>query len=62
VQGNSNYYWSSDEVFQKLGSWMSEAFKAVYERADDEEVSLRDAAYLIAVDRVARACRERGWV
>jgi glutamate dehydrogenase (NAD(P)+) len=62
VQGNSNYYWSSDEVFQKLDSWMTGAFQSVYQRAEDEEVSLRDAAYLIAVDRVARACRERGWV
>lgn len=62
VQGNSNYYWSSDEVFQKLDSWMTEAFRSVYQRAEDETVSWRDAAYLIAVDRVARACRERGWV
>jgi glutamate dehydrogenase (NAD(P)+) len=62
VQGNSNYYWSGDEVLHKLDSWMTDAFKTVHERAGDEEVSLRDAAYLIAVDRVARACRERGWV
>ena len=62
VQGNSNYYWSRDEVLHKLDAWMTEAFKAVHERAEAEEVSLRDAAYLIAVDRVARACRERGWV
>jgi glutamate dehydrogenase (NAD(P)+) len=62
VQGHSNYYWSRDEVLQKLDAWMTEAFKAVHERAEAEEVSLRDAAYLIAVDRVAHACRERGWV
>jgi glutamate dehydrogenase (NAD(P)+) len=60
VQGNSNYCWSGDEVLDKLDSWMTEAFKVVHARAEDEEVSLRDAAYLIAVDRVARACRERG--
>jgi glutamate dehydrogenase (NAD(P)+) len=30
--------------------------------AEAEGISLRDAAYLIAVDRVAHACRERGWV
>jgi hypothetical protein len=30
--------------------------------ADWEQVSLRDDAYLIAIERVARACRERGWV
>jgi glutamate dehydrogenase (NAD(P)+) len=62
VQGNSNYYWSRDEVLHKLDAWMTEAFKAVHERAEAEEVYLRDAAYLIAVDRVAHACRERGWV
>ena len=37
-------------------------FGDVYERAERERMSLLDAAYLIAVDRVARACRERGWV
>jgi glutamate dehydrogenase len=62
VQGNSNYYWSGAEVLRTLDSWMTEAFKAVYERSESEGVSLRDAAHLIAVDRVARACRERGWV
>ena len=30
--------------------------------AADGGMSLRDAAYLIAVDRVAKACRARGWV
>ena len=30
--------------------------------ADHGDMSLRDAAYLIAVDRVAKACRARGWV
>jgi glutamate dehydrogenase (NAD(P)+) len=62
VQGNSNYYWSGDEVLHKLDSWMTEAFTSVHDRAQSEDVPLRDAAYLIAVDRVARACRERGWV
>ncbi|HJR60462.1 MAG TPA: Glu/Leu/Phe/Val dehydrogenase [Vicinamibacterales bacterium] len=62
VQGNSNYYWTGEEVLHKLDSWMRTAFAAVQERAEGEQVSLRDAAYLIAVDRVARACRERGWV
>jgi hypothetical protein len=33
-----------------------------HERAERDQVSLRDAAYAIAIGRVARACRERGWV
>jgi glutamate dehydrogenase (NAD(P)+) len=41
---------------------MTTAFRNVYERAEREKVALRDAAYLIAVERVAHACRERGWV
>ena len=62
VQGNSNYYWESDEVLRKLESRMAAGFAAVCEIADREQVFLRDAAYLIAIERVARACHERGWV
>jgi glutamate dehydrogenase (NAD(P)+) len=62
VQGHANYYWDRDDVLSKVDSRMRTAFADVYERAEREQVSLRDAAYLIAVERVARACRERGWV
>lgn len=34
----------------------------IFEAANGEHVSLRVAAHLIAVDRTAPACRERGWV
>jgi hypothetical protein len=54
-----HFCWSGAEVLRKLTRWMTEAFKPVHERAEGEEVSLREAAYLVAVDRVARACRER---
>lgn len=49
-------------VLQKLDSWLTAAFAAVCGMSEREQVSLRDAAYLIAVDRTARACRDRGWV
>jgi glutamate dehydrogenase (NAD(P)+) len=62
VQGQSNYYWDRQDVVQKLDSRMTTAFASVHERAEREQVSLRDGAYLIAVERVAHACRERGWV
>jgi len=62
VQGQSNYYWSRQEVLQKLDTWMTAAFREVHEKAEHDQVSLRDAAYVIAIDRVARACRQRGWV
>ncbi len=49
-------------MLQKLDEWMADAFRDVHDRADREQLSLRDAAHFIAVDRVAQACRERGWV
>ncbi|HEX9107724.1 MAG TPA: Glu/Leu/Phe/Val dehydrogenase [Longimicrobiales bacterium] len=62
VQGNMNYFWSRDEVLGKLDLKMTAAFEAVHEVAKSQKLYMRDAAYVIAVDRVAQACRDRGWV
>jgi glutamate dehydrogenase (NAD(P)+) len=62
VQGQSNDYLEARDVLQKVDSRLTAAFGDVHARADGEQVSLRDAAYLIAVERVAHACRARGWV
>ena len=62
VQGQTNYCWDRADLLGKVDSLLQKTFGDVYERAERERMSLRDAAYLIAVDRVARACRERGWV
>jgi len=62
VQSNMNYYWTRDEVLGKLDLKMTEAFVAVSELARSRKLSMRKAAYVIAVDRVAQACRDRGWV
>ncbi|HEY7170586.1 MAG TPA: Glu/Leu/Phe/Val dehydrogenase [Vicinamibacterales bacterium] len=62
VQGNANAYWRRDQVFHELDERLIAASRAVHDMADHGGLSLRDAAYLIAVDRVAKACRARGWV
>ncbi len=62
VQSNTNYFWEREEVLAKLDAKMTAAFHAVFAVSEQKKVRMRDAAYLIAVDRVARACRERGWV
>ena len=62
VQSNMNYFWERDEVLGKLDVKMTSAFEAVSRLAEKRGVYQRDAAYLIAVDRVARACQARGWV
>jgi glutamate dehydrogenase len=61
VQCNMNYFWEKDEVLTKLDSKMTSAFLAVSALARKRKIYMRDAAYVIAIDRVARACRERGW-
>ncbi len=62
VQCNMNYYWTKDEVLGKLDQKMTAAFIAVSDLARNNKLFMRDAAYLIAVSRVASACRDRGWV
>jgi glutamate dehydrogenase (NAD(P)+) len=62
VQSNTNYYWTKDEVLGKLDVKMTAAYLAVSEMARKRKLYMRDAAYVIAVDRVARACHDRGWV
>ena len=62
VQSNMNYFWEKDEVLGKLDRKMTAAFLAVSELARKENLYMRDAAYVIAVSRVAEACRERGWI
>ena len=62
VQSNMNYYWPKDEVLGKLDVKMTAAYLAVSGVARKRKLYMRDAAYIIAIDRVARACRDRGWV
>ncbi len=61
VQSNMNYYWEMDEVLGKLDLKMTAAFLAVSELARKKKLYMRDAGYVISINRVATACRERGW-
>jgi len=62
VQCNMNYYWERDEVLTKLDTKMTSAFRAVSDLARKQKLFMRDAAYVIAINRVAQACKDRGWV
>ena len=62
VQSNMNYFWSKDEVLGKLDSLITSAYIDVGDFARKNHMSLRDTVYMLAVDRVARACHERGWI
>ncbi len=62
VQSNMNFYWEKDEVLDKLDLKMTAAFRSVYELSRKNRMFMRDAAYVIAISRVAQACKDRGWV
>jgi glutamate dehydrogenase (NAD(P)+) len=62
VQCNMNYFWSKDEVMEKLDFAMTKAFASVYDLAKSKDVYMRDAAYMVSIDRVSNAVKLRGWV
>ena len=62
VQSNMNFYWEKEEVLDRLDKKMSNAFHSVLDIAKKKNLYMRDAAYVISIDRVAQACINRGWV
>ena len=62
VQCNMNYFWEKEEVLTKLENTMTKSFQAVYNLAKEENLYMRDAAYVIAIKRVVNAVQLRGWV
>jgi glutamate dehydrogenase len=62
VQGSANAYWRRDQTCHELDERLRAALRTVHDMADHGDMTLRDAAYLIAMDRVAKACRAPGWV
>jgi glutamate dehydrogenase (NAD(P)+) len=62
VQNAYDFYWDEDLVHQRLDRKMTTAFHAVDQTAKKYQINNRMGAYVVAVQRVAEACRLRGWV
>jgi glutamate dehydrogenase len=62
VQNDMNYYWELEEVLTKLDQKLTNAFASVWGVADRRSVYTRDAAYMVAIDRVVQSMSLRGWV
>jgi glutamate dehydrogenase (NAD(P)+) len=62
VQNAYNYYWNLALVHARLEEKMTSAFHDVYAMRERHAGTMRDAAYLVSVSRVAEACKLRGWV
>ena len=64
VQNHYNYHWDLDTVYERLNQKMTSAFGTVYQTMTarkSDKIDMRTAAYLVAVDRVAKAMKLRGW-
>lgn len=61
VQNRYGYYWSESEVEEKEYAAMKNAFEAIYKIKQEYNVSMREAAYMYSIKRVATAMKLRGW-
>lgn len=61
VQNDMNFYWTKEEVLEKLDIKLTQAFNAVLDMSIKEKAYMRDAAYMVAIDRVVKAMQLRGW-
>lgn len=62
VQNDMNYYWTKQEVLERLDTKITSAFNSVLEMSVNEKVNLRDAAYMVAINQVVKAMELRGWI
>jgi glutamate dehydrogenase len=62
VQNNQGYYWSEEEVEEKLEKVMVRSFENVYSLSQTRRVDMRLSAYMVGARKMAEASRFRGWV
>ncbi|AJD91881.1 glutamate dehydrogenase [Jeotgalibacillus malaysiensis] len=62
VQNNQGYYWTEEEVNEKLEKKLVDSFNQVYDLSQSRRVNMRLAAYMVGVRKAAEASRFRGWV
>jgi len=62
VQNDMNFYWSKEEVLKRLDDKMTVAFNDVLAMSQREDVYMRDAAYMVAIEKVVKAMELRGWI
>ncbi|QTD42676.1 Glu/Leu/Phe/Val dehydrogenase [Sporosarcina sp. Te-1] len=61
VQNNMGYYWTEEEVRERMTEKMVTAFENVYNVSTTRNIDMRLAAYMIGIRKTAEASRFRGW-
>jgi glutamate dehydrogenase len=62
VQNNQGYYWTEEEVSERLEKMMNDSFDRVYQISQTRKVDMRLAAYMAGAQKMAEASKFRGWV
>ncbi|RMX08624.1 Glu/Leu/Phe/Val dehydrogenase [Corticibacter populi] len=60
VQDFSSFFWTEDEINQRLVKIMKEAFHSIWQVAQQHKVSLRTATFIVACSRILQARELRG--
>ena len=60
VQNKMGYSWTEERVHRRADRIMKQAFEVVYAAAQKHNVSMRIAAYIVAMDKVAKTTKLRG--
>ena len=60
VQDMASFFWSEDEINQRMDRIMTEAMVHVWDKAAEKRCSLRTAAYIVACERILLARKDRG--
>lgn len=61
VQNLYGYYWTDEEVYQKEEEMMVDAFNAIWDVVEDQKISMREAAYVYSIKKLAHVMKLRGW-
>jgi glutamate dehydrogenase (NAD(P)+) len=60
VQDFSSFFWTEDEINQRLDRIMMNALAQIWDKADQHKITLRTATYAVACERILMAREERG--
>jgi len=60
VQNKGGYYWGEAEIHEKLHTIMSREFNTVYALMESKSISMRTAAYTLALNRIGEAIQAQG--
>jgi glutamate dehydrogenase (NAD(P)+) len=60
VQNRTGYYYSEEEINKRADRWMKKAFSNVWEVSQEHKTSMRIAAYIYALEKIAKGIKSRG--